>query len=133
MDKESRGQIAAKAVPLIGGVFLLFGTCGLLQDAQFQLNGLRARATTIAHTGPEGSRDDRPIVQYFAGGRSWTMAATKGLVSFRVGDRIWVRYIPSEPGNAREEGLLQFDSMFAAIGLALLVGTALVVWDLKRA
>jgi len=56
------------------------------------------------------------------------MNSIRGSGFYTINDQEWVRYIPSHPGDAREECYFVLDALFTGIGLVALGA----VWDWKR-
>ena len=102
------------------------GWSGLNDDLRFHRDGVAVTATMTGHTGQAGDRNDSGLLSYEVGGRTYSLASLRGSGVYKIGDHEVVRYLPADPGMAREDDELAFSlfwvglgGLFAILGLAL--------------
>jgi hypothetical protein len=104
---------------------LAAGAMGLQDDLRFVSQGVTVTGRIAGHTGQTGARNDQGIASYLVAGRTYALVSSRGSGVYRLGERDQLRYIPTDPTQAREEDELGFDLLWLVLGaIAMILGVA---------
>ena len=122
-------SIGFRLFALVWGLGALYGgATGVQEDRRFRSQGVAVIGRITGHTGDVGTRGDSGVVSYRVAGATYEMVSMRGSGIYRVGDTDRLHYLPTDPGQAREDDVLGFDLLFAFLGVVILTLAATFGW-----
>ena len=105
---------------LWGTIALVVSIGGFREDLRYRRDGI---ATSAAYVNPDLNRDHQMkmgVLTYNVSGVTYRINSIYGTGLYREGDRETVRYLRSDPQDAREDGYFQFDAIWLVAGIVTL-------------